>query len=198
MRISSACVHSGQVSRRGRLRPRLVGARAAPAMLATKPVARCLGEIAAMLRIRVPGHRIAAAGPACSSPLPATPPQNRRAGHRGRPLFASIGCDDGYLRLDQRTGQVSLCSRAVVGWACQPVPDERTALEERDRAAADGQCGAEEGTAGARPAAARHDGRSDRRRARRDEPEPASCRAMPSIDRAHGASWRRSGAGWSR
>lgn len=38
--------------------------------------------------------------------------------------------DDGYLRLDQRTGQVSLCNRRSVGWACYPVPDERTALEE--------------------------------------------------------------------
>ena len=37
--------------------------------------------------------------------------------------------DDGYLRLDGRTGQVSICSRRAVGWACQLVPDERGALE---------------------------------------------------------------------
>ena len=37
--------------------------------------------------------------------------------------------DDGYLRLDGRTGQVSICTRRQVGWACQAVPDERTALE---------------------------------------------------------------------
>jgi hypothetical protein len=37
--------------------------------------------------------------------------------------------DDGYLRLDGRTGQVSICARRPVGWACQSVPDERTALE---------------------------------------------------------------------
>jgi hypothetical protein len=37
--------------------------------------------------------------------------------------------DDGYLRLDGRTGQVSICTRRPVGWACQAVPDERTALE---------------------------------------------------------------------
>jgi hypothetical protein len=37
--------------------------------------------------------------------------------------------DDGYLRLDGRTGQVSLCTRRQVGWACQAVPDERRALE---------------------------------------------------------------------
>ena len=37
--------------------------------------------------------------------------------------------DDGYLRLDGRSGQVSICTRRVVGWACQAVPDERAALE---------------------------------------------------------------------
>jgi hypothetical protein len=36
---------------------------------------------------------------------------------------------DGFARLDSRTGQVSLCSKRPVGWACQAVPDERTALE---------------------------------------------------------------------
>jgi hypothetical protein len=38
--------------------------------------------------------------------------------------------EDGYLRLDQRTGQVSLCARRNLGWSCHPVPDERTALED--------------------------------------------------------------------
>lgn len=37
--------------------------------------------------------------------------------------------DDGFLRLDTRTGQVSICARKTVGWGCQVVPDERTALE---------------------------------------------------------------------
>jgi len=37
--------------------------------------------------------------------------------------------DDGYLRLDGRTGQVSICTRRAVGWACQAAADERTALE---------------------------------------------------------------------
>jgi hypothetical protein len=36
---------------------------------------------------------------------------------------------DGLLRLDGRTGQVSLCSKRTVGWACQTIPDERAALE---------------------------------------------------------------------
>lgn len=37
--------------------------------------------------------------------------------------------DDGYLRLDGRTGQVSICARRPVGWTCEAVPDERAALE---------------------------------------------------------------------
>jgi len=37
--------------------------------------------------------------------------------------------DDGYLRLDGRSGQVSMCARRPAGWLCQAVPDERGALE---------------------------------------------------------------------
>jgi hypothetical protein len=48
-------------------------------------------------------------------------------GDDGRYTFNRAG--DGYLRLDTRTGQVSLCSRRPVGWACVAVPDERAALE---------------------------------------------------------------------
>jgi hypothetical protein len=37
--------------------------------------------------------------------------------------------DEGYLRLDGRSGQVSVCTRRPAGWLCQSVPDERAALE---------------------------------------------------------------------
>src|SRR5262245_19003398 len=37
--------------------------------------------------------------------------------------------DDGFLRLDGRTGAVSLCTRPDSGWACRTVPDEHSALE---------------------------------------------------------------------
>ena len=37
--------------------------------------------------------------------------------------------DDGYLRLDGRSGQVSICVRRPAGWLCQAIPDERSALE---------------------------------------------------------------------
>jgi hypothetical protein len=45
----------------------------------------------------------------------------------GRFTFNQV--QDGLLRLDTRTGQVSLCNKRPVGWACQAVPDERAALE---------------------------------------------------------------------
>jgi hypothetical protein len=45
----------------------------------------------------------------------------------GRYSFNQV--PDGLLRLDSRTGHVSLCSKRAAGWACQVVPDERTALE---------------------------------------------------------------------
>jgi hypothetical protein len=37
--------------------------------------------------------------------------------------------EDGYLRLDLKSGQVSLCSRRPVGWSCQAVPDDRSAYD---------------------------------------------------------------------
>ena len=36
---------------------------------------------------------------------------------------------DGFVRLDGRSGEVSICSRRPAGWLCQLVPDERVALE---------------------------------------------------------------------
>lgn len=37
--------------------------------------------------------------------------------------------DDGFLRLDNSTGQIAFCSPHSVGWACQAVPEDRAALE---------------------------------------------------------------------
>jgi len=45
----------------------------------------------------------------------------------GRYVFSRV--DDGFLRLDTRTGQVSLCGRQTVGWACLTAPEDRTVLE---------------------------------------------------------------------
>jgi hypothetical protein len=45
----------------------------------------------------------------------------------GRFSFNQV--QDGFLRLDTRTGNVSLCAKRAAGWACQAVPDDRTVLE---------------------------------------------------------------------
>jgi hypothetical protein len=45
----------------------------------------------------------------------------------GRYTFSRV--QDGYIRLDNRTGQVSLCSKRAVGWGCQLVPEDRGAFE---------------------------------------------------------------------
>jgi hypothetical protein len=49
-------------------------------------------------------------------------------GMDGRYSFRDVS--EGLLRLDTRTGQVSMCSRQAAGWGCQLVADDRTAYEE--------------------------------------------------------------------
>ncbi len=43
--------------------------------------------------------------------------------------FSFNRVDDGFLRLDNQTGQVAYCSPHAVGWACQTVPEDRAALQ---------------------------------------------------------------------
>jgi hypothetical protein len=43
--------------------------------------------------------------------------------------FSFFHADAGYLRLDGRTGQVSMCTRREPGWLCQALPEERAAFE---------------------------------------------------------------------
>jgi len=45
----------------------------------------------------------------------------------GRFSFQSV--DGGLLRLDSQSGQVAFCGPRTAGWTCQPVPEERAALE---------------------------------------------------------------------
>ena len=41
--------------------------------------------------------------------------------------------DEGMLRLDTQTGDVSLCSKANDAWACKPMADERATNQELER-----------------------------------------------------------------
>ncbi len=45
----------------------------------------------------------------------------------GRYVFAKQA--DGLVRLDTQSGEVSLCSRKSVGWACEAAPEDRAVLE---------------------------------------------------------------------
>lgn len=43
--------------------------------------------------------------------------------------YAMTPTNEGMLRLDRRSGEVSLCSNVAGNWACRSVPDDRIALE---------------------------------------------------------------------
>jgi hypothetical protein len=94
---------------------------------------------------RVPASGVAAANdsgpiappasaPAAPTPIddskPATSPFGEAKASdatESRYIFSSV--QDGWVRLDNRTGQVSFCSKWTVGWACQLVPDDRGIFE---------------------------------------------------------------------
>ncbi|HTV27624.1 MAG TPA: hypothetical protein VMF32_07555 [Xanthobacteraceae bacterium] len=47
----------------------------------------------------------------------------------GESRYSFYKVDDGFIRLDLQTGQVALCGRQTVGWACVSSPEDRTVLE---------------------------------------------------------------------
>ena len=53
--------------------------------------------------------------------------QSMPDGEKGRYALSPVA--DGVIRLDTRTGAVSICADAGTGWACYAVPDERAALD---------------------------------------------------------------------
>jgi hypothetical protein len=62
--------------------------------------------------------------PTPQPPVASAPPPGEG---EGRYTFHRV--QDSFVRLDSRTGQVSMCGHGASGWACQAVADERTALE---------------------------------------------------------------------
>ncbi len=93
-------------------------------------------------------HRFCRLSPVALRILPAAAQNGAPDSEGGRYSFNRV--DDGYLRLDQQTGQVSLCNRRSVGWACYPMPDERAALEEEIGRLQKDNAALEKGDAGAR------------------------------------------------
>ncbi len=64
--------------------------------------------------------------PSDPAPAAATPAAPPAAG--GRFSFQKV--EGGLLRLDSQSGQVAFCGPRSAGWTCQPVPEERAALEQ--------------------------------------------------------------------
>jgi hypothetical protein len=63
-----------------------------------------------------------------ASAPPAAPAQDKAlASVPSRYTFNRV--DDGFLRLDNKSGKVAFCSPHTVGWTCQAVPEDRAALE---------------------------------------------------------------------
>jgi len=60
--------------------------------------------------------------------LPAAADETTQANPPSRYTFNHV--DDGFLRLDSVSGQVSFCRAHTVGWACEAVPEDRAALKE--------------------------------------------------------------------
>jgi hypothetical protein len=69
---------------------------------------------------------------------PSSPPNSPAIQEQGReqppaeladPRFVMHRLNDGYLRLDKRSGEVAMCSQHAAGWACSLVPDERAAVD---------------------------------------------------------------------
>jgi hypothetical protein len=64
---------------------------------------------------------------ALAAVAPAAHAQTTPDSENGRYTFSTV--PDGVLRLDSRTGAVSVCAKKDVSWSCNAVPDERQGLE---------------------------------------------------------------------
>jgi hypothetical protein len=64
-----------------------------------------------------------------SDDVTATEPTANNSPDNSESRYTFSRVQDGFLRLDNRTGHVSLCSKRAVGWGCQLVPEDRGAFE---------------------------------------------------------------------
>jgi hypothetical protein len=63
----------------------------------------------------------------CLGGIGAAVAQSMPDSENGRYALSPVA--DGVIRLDTRTGDVSICTNTGTGWACYAVPDERAALD---------------------------------------------------------------------
>jgi cell division protein FtsB len=64
-----------------------------------------------------------------SSPVSAQGPTQDGTSSAGPSRYSFNRVDNGFLRLDNQSGQVAFCGQHAVGWACEAVPEDRAALE---------------------------------------------------------------------
>jgi cell division protein FtsB len=88
-------------------------------------------------------------GLACTLPALAQEP----APPTGTARYSFNRVSDGFLRLDNVSGQVAHCTPNSVGWACQAVPEDRAALEKEIARLQDEVAGLKTEIAGLRPPA---------------------------------------------
>ncbi|HXZ22319.1 MAG TPA: hypothetical protein VEH78_06095 [Pseudolabrys sp.] len=75
------------------------------------------------------------AGPPAQDQVRDQPPEQAPAQTQDSPKPAPTGrfsfnrVENGFLRLDSESGQIAFCNAQSVGWACQLVPVDRSALE---------------------------------------------------------------------
>jgi hypothetical protein len=66
---------------------------------------------------------------AVAAPALAQDPATGTTQMTGEARYGFNKVDEGFLRLDRQTGEVSMCGRQTVGWACIAVPEDRAVLE---------------------------------------------------------------------
>jgi hypothetical protein len=67
--------------------------------------------------------------PRTPEPQPQAQPQQAQPSELGDPRFAFHRIDNGFLRLDLRTGAVASCRQQAAGWVCVLAPEERAAFD---------------------------------------------------------------------
>jgi hypothetical protein len=91
--------------------------------------------IAVLAALAMSGTTLCAQENSQSTPPEASPPQAPLAAQSMQPpefgdsRFAFYRIDNGFLRLDLRTGALASCSQHGSAWVCVPALEERTALE---------------------------------------------------------------------
>ncbi len=68
-------------------------------------------------------------GPSAETAPPESAPAEGPPGEGAEARYSFSRVQDGYVRLDNRTGQVLFCGKRSVGWSCQLSPEDRAVFE---------------------------------------------------------------------